>query len=99
MLTLALLYNDTPNVRVSVVSLHPPLPHPSLLTLTEAAGLTSVDARVQLKCLPLWMCLQSLGHEGMVNRVKASCDLAKSMFEELDKLTTIKQIVSLLHSF
>ncbi|XP_005110945.1 putative pyridoxal-dependent decarboxylase domain-containing protein 2 [Aplysia californica] len=75
----------------------PALPYITLFkdsdaTLTEAAGLTSIDTRLQLKCLPLWMCLQSLGHEGMVNKIKHSCDLAKILFDQLDQLTTIKQI-------
>lgn len=75
----------------------PSLPYITLFkdseqALTEAAGLTTVDSRLQLKCLPLWMCLQSLGHEGMVDRIKASTNLAKILFEQLDKLSTIKQI-------
>ncbi|KAH9513123.1 Pyridoxal-dependent decarboxylase domain-containing protein 1 [Bulinus truncatus] len=75
----------------------PALPYITLFketdqALTETVGLTTVEAKLQLKCLPLWMCLQSLGHEGMVNRIKHSCELAKLFFEHLDKLTTIKQI-------
>ncbi|KAI8797441.1 pyridoxal-dependent decarboxylase domain-containing protein 2 isoform X1 [Biomphalaria glabrata] len=60
--------------------------------MTDTVGLTTVDSKLQLKCLPLWMCLQSLGHEGMVNRIKHSCELAKLFFEHLDKLPTVKQI-------
>ncbi|CAL1526299.1 unnamed protein product [Lymnaea stagnalis] len=75
----------------------PALPYITLFkdsdqNMTDAAGLTTVDAKLQLKCLPLWMCLQSLGHEGMVNRIKSSCELAKTLFDNLDKLSTIKQI-------
>ncbi|CAG5122534.1 unnamed protein product, partial [Candidula unifasciata] len=60
--------------------------------LTEAAGLTTVNAKLQLRCLPLWMCLQSLGHEGMVAKIKFSCELAKTLFDHLDKIPTIKQV-------
>ncbi|BFZ03500.1 hypothetical protein BsWGS_06539 [Bradybaena similaris] len=60
--------------------------------LTDTAGLTTTDPRFQLKCLPLWMCLQSLGHEGAVGKIKYSCELAKTLYDDLDKINTVRQI-------
>ncbi|XP_041362368.1 putative pyridoxal-dependent decarboxylase domain-containing protein 2 [Gigantopelta aegis] len=61
-------------------------------TLIHAARLNTFNFRLKLSCLPLWICLQTLGHDGIVDRVKSSVNLSKAMFEDLDKITTIKQI-------
>jgi len=44
-------------------------------TLVIAAGLNTFNAQLKLNCLPLWICLQSLGHDGIVERITDACDL------------------------
>ncbi|XP_060067143.1 putative pyridoxal-dependent decarboxylase domain-containing protein 2 [Ylistrum balloti] len=75
----------------------PGLPHATLYkssdpALVHAAGLNTFNPQIKLNCLPIWICLQSLGHDGIVNRVKQSCDLAEYLNSELEKLKAIKQV-------
>ncbi|KAK6168927.1 hypothetical protein SNE40_020081 [Patella caerulea] len=61
-------------------------------TLAIAAGLNAFNPRLKLSCLSIWICLQSLGHDGIISKIKASTHLAKKLFEHIDKLSAIKQI-------
>lgn len=61
-------------------------------TLMHAAGLGTFNPALKLNCLPYWMSLQTLGHEGMVSRITNACVLAKHLYDKLDPITTIKQI-------
>ncbi|KAK7492827.1 hypothetical protein BaRGS_00015965 [Batillaria attramentaria] len=75
----------------------PGLPHATLFktsdaTLTHAAGLNTFNTALKLNCLPIWMSLLTIGHEGIVKRVTFACDLAKLLYDKLDTITTIKQI-------
>ncbi|XP_067673201.1 putative pyridoxal-dependent decarboxylase domain-containing protein 2 [Haliotis asinina] len=75
----------------------PALPHATLYkstdpTLDHAAGLNTFVSELKLSCLPLWICLQSLGHDGIVARVKHSCDLGKTLTELLGDISTIKHV-------
>ncbi|XP_076459131.1 putative pyridoxal-dependent decarboxylase domain-containing protein 2 [Babylonia areolata] len=60
--------------------------------LVQAAGLSAFSPSLKLSCLPHWMCLLTMGHEGIVQRLTHSCDLAKQLYDRLDPMTTIKQI-------
>jgi hypothetical protein len=58
----------------------PAVPHVTLyktsdVALARAAGLATFNARYKLNCLPLWVCLQNLGHEGVVARIQYSMEL------------------------
>ncbi|KAL5018348.1 hypothetical protein ScPMuIL_004070 [Solemya velum] len=75
----------------------PGLPHATLFkaadpALVHAAGLNTFNPQLKLNCLPIWICLQSLGHDGIVGRVKKSCDLAKLLFEKMEPISTIKAV-------
>jgi hypothetical protein len=75
----------------------PAVPHVTLYkmadpALAHAVGLTTFNLRAKLSCLPLWLCLQSLGHEGVIKRVKHAIDLAKSMREKLEKNESLKLV-------
>lgn len=61
-------------------------------TMTYAAGMNSFNATSKLSCLPLWICLQSLGHEGIVTRIRSSFHLCKLLLEKLSSLPTIKLV-------
>lgn len=43
--------------------------------LELAAGLSTFNPQLKLNCLPLWIVLQSLGHDGIVDRIKHCCNL------------------------
>ncbi|WAQ96958.1 PDXD1-like protein [Mya arenaria] len=60
-------------------------------SLVLAASLISPEAAQKLACLPLWVCLQSLGIESIEERIQTSCEMADVMFEELSKINTIRQ--------
>ncbi|XP_071128576.1 putative pyridoxal-dependent decarboxylase domain-containing protein 2 isoform X1 [Mytilus edulis] len=59
--------------------------------LVIAAGLNTFNSQLKLNCLPLWICLQSFGHDGIVDRVKSSCDLAEALYKGINDMPTIKQ--------
>ena len=44
-------------------------------TLMHAAGLNTFNTALKLNCLPYWMCLLTLGHQGIVARITHACDL------------------------
>ncbi|KAL8215429.1 UNVERIFIED_CONTAM: Pyridoxal-dependent decarboxylase domain-containing protein 1 [Gekko kuhli] len=44
-------------------------------SLSLAAGLTSSQAVEKLRALPLWLSLQYLGHDGIVERIKHASQL------------------------
>lgn len=48
--------------------------------LVHASGLNTFNSQLKLNCLPLWICLQSLGHDGILERVKASCKLVRILY-------------------
>eukprot|EP00105_Crassostrea_gigas_P024846 XP_011445238.1 PREDICTED: putative pyridoxal-dependent decarboxylase domain-containing protein 2 isoform X3 [Crassostrea gigas] len=60
--------------------------------LELAAGLSTFNPQLKLNCLPLWIVLQSLGHDGIVDRIKHCCNLAEKMHEILEKIPTIQKI-------
>ncbi|OWF47610.1 putative pyridoxal-dependent decarboxylase domain-containing protein 2 [Mizuhopecten yessoensis] len=75
----------------------PGLPHATLYkssdpALVHAAGLNTFNPQIKLNCLPIWICLQSLGHDGIVERVKQSCDLAEQLHTKLERLKAIRQV-------
>ncbi|KAK7113608.1 hypothetical protein V1264_012864 [Littorina saxatilis] len=75
----------------------PGLPNATLFktsdpNLMHAAGLNTFNTALKLNCLPYWMCLLTLGHQGLISRITHACDLAKSLYDKLDPITTIKQI-------
>uniref|UniRef100_A0A670JP26 Pyridoxal dependent decarboxylase domain containing 1 n=1 Tax=Podarcis muralis TaxID=64176 RepID=A0A670JP26_PODMU len=48
-------------------------------SLSLVAGLTSSQAVEKLRALPLWLSLQYLGHDGIVERIKHSSQLVRSL--------------------
>uniref|UniRef100_A0AAY4C685 Pyridoxal-dependent decarboxylase domain-containing protein 1 n=1 Tax=Denticeps clupeoides TaxID=299321 RepID=A0AAY4C685_9TELE len=61
--------------------------------LTLAAGLTSSLPAEKLRALPLWLSLQYLGHDGIVERIKKTSELSKKLLEHLKTLGSIKTSV------
>lgn len=61
-------------------------------TMTYAAGMNSFNAASKLSCLPLWICLHSLGHDGIHNRIRSSFHLCKLLLERLSSLPTVKLV-------
>nr|XP_022319864.1 putative pyridoxal-dependent decarboxylase domain-containing protein 2 isoform X1 [Crassostrea virginica] len=75
----------------------PGLPYITLYKASDpalelAAGLNTFNPQLKLNCLPLWIVLQSLGHDGIVDRIKHCCNLAEKMHELLEKLPTIQKV-------
>uniref|UniRef100_F6VXE3 Pyridoxal-dependent decarboxylase domain-containing protein 1 n=2 Tax=Ornithorhynchus anatinus TaxID=9258 RepID=F6VXE3_ORNAN len=62
-------------------------------TLALAAGLTSSQPVEKLRALPLWLSLQYLGHDGIVERIKHAAQLSQRLLESLKKLNFIKTSV------
>ncbi|XP_029432297.1 pyridoxal-dependent decarboxylase domain-containing protein 1 isoform X2 [Rhinatrema bivittatum] len=62
-------------------------------SLSLAAGLTSSQAAEKLRALPLWLSLQYLGHDGIVERIKHASQLSQRLLENLKKLNFIKTSV------
>ncbi|XP_036383807.1 pyridoxal-dependent decarboxylase domain-containing protein 1 isoform X1 [Megalops cyprinoides] len=58
--------------------------------LSLAAGLTSSQPVEKLRALPLWLSLQYLGHDGIVERIKHASQLSQRLLDQLKKLTSIK---------
>ncbi len=46
-------------------------------SVARAVGMLPYSARFRLNCVPLWTCLQNLGHDGVVTRIKYSLDLVR----------------------
>ncbi|KAI1896042.1 hypothetical protein AGOR_G00090730 [Albula goreensis] len=61
--------------------------------LSLAAGLTSSQPVEKLRALPLWLSLQYLGHDGIVERIKHASQLSQRLLDHLKKLTSIKTSV------
>ncbi|XP_049624239.1 pyridoxal-dependent decarboxylase domain-containing protein 1 isoform X2 [Suncus etruscus] len=61
--------------------------------LTLVAGLTSNKPSDKLRALPLWLALQYLGLDGIVERIKHSCQLSQRLQENLKKVDHIKVLV------
>ncbi|XP_014671448.1 PREDICTED: putative pyridoxal-dependent decarboxylase domain-containing protein 2 [Priapulus caudatus] len=75
----------------------PALPYVSLYAASEpalvhAAGLAAFNSHLRLSCLPLWLCLQKLGSEGVCGRVGHACELSVVLHEELGKCPAVKLI-------
>ncbi|XP_013415606.1 putative pyridoxal-dependent decarboxylase domain-containing protein 2 isoform X2 [Lingula anatina] len=75
----------------------PSLPYVTLYKTADStqayhAGLTSLQTHYKLSCLPIWVCLQNLGHEGVVNRIKLSVDLAEKMHEKLMGHSSLQEV-------
>ena len=45
------------------------------MTHARAAGLTYMSAKYKLNCLPMWVCLQAIGHYGIVEKIEYSVNL------------------------
>ncbi|KAG8513481.1 Pyridoxal-dependent decarboxylase domain-containing protein 1 [Galemys pyrenaicus] len=61
--------------------------------LTLVAGLTSNKPADKLRALPLWLALQYLGLDGIVERIKHACQLSQRLQESLKKVSHIKILV------
>ncbi|XP_043568055.1 pyridoxal-dependent decarboxylase domain-containing protein 1 isoform X2 [Chiloscyllium plagiosum] len=59
-------------------------------SLSLAAGLTTSQPVEKLRALPLWLSLQYLGHDGIVNRIKYASQLSQRLLENLRKLSSIR---------
>ncbi|XP_060116608.1 pyridoxal-dependent decarboxylase domain-containing protein 1-like [Heteronotia binoei] len=62
-------------------------------SLSLAAGLTSSQAVEKLRALPLWLSLQYLGHDGIVERIKHASQLSQRLVENLKNQDFIKTSV------
>lgn len=60
--------------------------------LTHAAGLSSFSVHSKLQCLPLWVGLQSLGHQGLLQRVLHCLRLSEMLRERLDQIPEIEVV-------
>ncbi|XP_066545429.1 pyridoxal-dependent decarboxylase domain-containing protein 1 isoform X2 [Amia ocellicauda] len=58
--------------------------------LSLAAGLTSSQPVEKLRALPLWLSLQYLGHDGIVERIKHASQLSQRLLDHLKNLASIK---------
>ncbi|XP_063042942.1 pyridoxal-dependent decarboxylase domain-containing protein 1 isoform X2 [Engraulis encrasicolus] len=58
--------------------------------LSLAAGLTSSQPVEKLRALPLWLSLQYLGHDGIVERIRSATLLSQQLLEHLKTLSSIK---------
>ncbi|XP_052615528.1 pyridoxal-dependent decarboxylase domain-containing protein 1 isoform X1 [Peromyscus californicus insignis] len=61
--------------------------------LTLVAGLTSNKPADKLRALPLWLSLQYLGLDGIVERIKHACQLSQRLQESLKKVDHIRILV------
>ncbi|TRY93213.1 hypothetical protein DNTS_014356 [Danionella cerebrum] len=66
--------------------------------LSLAAGLTSSQPVEKLRALPLWLSLQYLGHDGIVERIKHASQLSQQLLENLKTLASIKTSDVVSHS-
>uniref|UniRef100_A0A6B0VGA9 Pyridoxal-dependent decarboxylase domain-containing protein 1 n=1 Tax=Ixodes ricinus TaxID=34613 RepID=A0A6B0VGA9_IXORI len=60
--------------------------------LAHAAGLSSFSVHSKLQCLPLWVGLQSLGHQGLLQRVLHCLRLSEMLRERLDQVPGIEVV-------
>ncbi|XP_073350541.1 pyridoxal-dependent decarboxylase domain-containing protein 1 [Pagrus major] len=61
--------------------------------LSLAAGLTSSQPVAKLRALPLWLSLQYLGHNGIVQKIKHAAALSQQLLQKLKTLASIKTSV------
>uniref|UniRef100_A0A8C2S8P4 Pyridoxal-dependent decarboxylase domain-containing protein 1 n=1 Tax=Capra hircus TaxID=9925 RepID=A0A8C2S8P4_CAPHI len=66
--------------------------------LTLVSGLTSNKPADKLRALPLWLSLQYLGLDGIVERIKHACQLSQRLQESLKKVNHIKILVHMIFS-
>ncbi|KAM9305962.1 pyridoxal-dependent decarboxylase domain-containing protein 1 [Gastrophryne carolinensis] len=59
-------------------------------SLSLAAGLTTSQPVEKLRALPLWLSLQYLGHNGIIDRIKQASQLSQRLLENLKNLNYIK---------
>lgn len=60
--------------------------------LVHAAGLSSYSVHSKLQCLPLWVGLQSLGHQGLLQRVIHCLRLSEMLRDRLDETPGIEVV-------
>ncbi|KAI5629467.1 pyridoxal-dependent decarboxylase domain-containing protein 1 isoform X1 [Silurus asotus] len=58
--------------------------------LSLAAGLTSSHPVEKLRALPLWLSLQYLGHDGIVEKIQHASQLSQQLLTKLKTLASIK---------
>uniref|UniRef100_A0A8C8F549 Pyridoxal dependent decarboxylase domain containing 1 n=1 Tax=Oncorhynchus tshawytscha TaxID=74940 RepID=A0A8C8F549_ONCTS len=58
--------------------------------LSLAAGLTSSQPVEKLRALPLWLSLQYLGQDGIVEKIRHAVELSQQLLEKLKTLASIK---------
>ncbi|KAG1682615.1 Pyridoxal-dependent decarboxylase domain-containing protein 1 [Nymphon striatum] len=73
----------------------PSVPYITLYKTSEtsfihAAGLDVFHLHLKLNCLPLWVSLHSLGHDGVVRRIKHCFELNKYLHGQLCEVSSIK---------
>ncbi|XP_070703694.1 pyridoxal-dependent decarboxylase domain-containing protein 1 [Pempheris klunzingeri] len=61
--------------------------------LSLAAGLTSSQPVAKLRALPLWLSLQYLGHNGIVQKIRHASALSQQLLQKLKTLASIKTSV------
>ncbi|KAF5894752.1 pyridoxal-dependent decarboxylase domain-containing protein 1 isoform X2 [Clarias magur] len=61
--------------------------------LSLAAGLTSSHPVEKLRALPLWLSLQYLGHDGIVEKIQHASQLSQQLLAQLKTLASIKTSV------
>ncbi|CAL8342813.1 unnamed protein product [Merluccius merluccius] len=61
--------------------------------LSLTAGLTSSQPVEKLRPLPLWLSLQYLGNDGIVQKIRHATDLSKRLMERLQTVPSIKTLV------
>ncbi|KAG8006657.1 Pyridoxal-dependent decarboxylase domain-containing protein 1 [Nibea albiflora] len=61
--------------------------------LSLAAGLTSSQPVAKLRALPLWLSLQYLGHNGIVQKISHAAALSQQLLQKLKTLVSIKTSV------
>lgn len=61
--------------------------------LSLAAGLTSSQPVAKLRALPLWLSLQYLGHNGIVQKIRHATALSQQLLQKLKTLASIKTSV------
>ncbi|XP_078274454.1 pyridoxal-dependent decarboxylase domain-containing protein 1 isoform X2 [Rhinoraja longicauda] len=62
-------------------------------SLSLAAGLTTSQPVEKLRALPLWLSLQYLGHDGIVDRIKYASQLSQRLLENLKQISFIRTSV------
>ncbi|XP_041673353.1 pyridoxal-dependent decarboxylase domain-containing protein 1 isoform X2 [Cheilinus undulatus] len=61
--------------------------------LSLAAGLTSSLPAVKLRALPLWLSLQYLGNNGIIQRIRHATELNRQLIQKLESLASIQTLM------